>query len=101
MTRLRLVFYLAVLLGPLACKSAETGKRHLESLCDQEQVLEQYLDFYWDDVRSHQPEIWAQAISTCTETCPEAVNCGPVRSVASWYAPAPDPTHPPTSRSPR
>lgn len=71
-----------------ACESHDPTAftRHLEGLCDQQEIREEYLDFYWDDLRSHQPHLWARALDTCTDTCPDAVNCGPVLSVASWYA---------------
>ncbi len=89
MTRFRLVHCIGLLLLT-ACQSADPDalQRHLEGLCDQQQVREEYLDFYWDDLRSHQPELWQEAFSTCTESCPDAVNCGPVLSVASWYEPS-------------
>ncbi len=70
-----------------ACRAADPpeARRHLEQLCSAQQLREQYLDFYWDDLRSHQPELWAEALRTCTEACPSSVNCAPVLSVASWY----------------
>ena len=86
MTR-SLLMVLLLLLASTACDPADPAafERHLEQLCDQPQVREEYLDFYWDDLRAHQPELWAQALATCSDSCPEAVNCGPVLSVASWY----------------
>ncbi len=86
MTR-SLSFLLFLLLGLTACDQVDSPAlgRHLEQLCDQQEVREEYLDFYWDDLRTHQPELWAEALATCTESCPDAVNCGPVLSVASWY----------------
>ena len=70
-----------------ACQGADSDAvlRHVEQLCERQDVREEYLDFYWDDLRSHQPELWAEALATCRRTCPDAVNCGPVLSVASWY----------------
>lgn len=93
---------LLALLALAACRGGDPrdGRRHLESLCDQERMREEYLDFYWDDLRSHAPELWAEALATCTETCPDAVNCGPVLSVAAWYAPVPATIDASTERSP-
>ncbi|MCP3960782.1 MAG: hypothetical protein GY719_23300 [bacterium] len=82
----RFLHYLLVF-ALVACDGTghpEAG-RHLERLCDQEQLREEYLDFYWDDLRTRQPELWVQALATCTARCPAAVNCAAVRSVASWY----------------
>jgi len=86
MSWLRLLGFVA-LLALVGCQRADTdaGLRHLEHLCDVQGMREDYLDFYWDDLRSNQPELWAQALGTCSEICPDAVNCGPVLSVASWY----------------
>ncbi len=95
MNRFRRI-YLIGLLALTACESTDPTavQRHVEHLCDQQEVRAEYLDFYWDDLRSHQPELWADALSTCSETCPDAVNCGPVLSVASWYEHIPVATHP-------
>ncbi len=76
---------LFLLLHPCHEADRDPVGHHLEQLCQQQEVREEYLDFYWDDLRTHQPELWAQALATCTESCPDAVNCGPVLSVASWY----------------
>ncbi len=78
---------LLLVLTTAACRptGTDTGKRHLADLCADLAIREQYLDFYWDDLRSHRPEMWAEALATCTEVCPGAVNCAPVLSVASWY----------------
>jgi len=93
MTRFQPICVVAVLalLALQGCERADTaaGERHLEHLCDAERMREDYLDFYWDDLRSNQPELWAQALGTCRETCPDAVNCAPVLSVAAWYQRAP------------
>ncbi len=86
--RARHFFFLALVVLP-ACESADptAALRHVEHLCEQEEVRVEYLDFYWDDLRTRQPELWDAALDTCTDTCPDAVNCGPVLSVASWYEP--------------
>ncbi len=104
MSRLRVSLLALVLLLITACKTSETaeGLRHLQQLCSAQELRESYLDFYWDDLRSHQPELWAEALRTCTETCPSAVNCAPVLSVDSWYRQAPVASEPSTSpRSPQ
>ena len=97
---LRLAFGLLLLAG---CGDAgpPDAQRHLEQLCNAEQLAERYLDFYWDDLRSHRPELWAEALRRCTEDCPAAVNCGPVLSVDSWYRQAPPADLPTTERSPQ
>ncbi len=103
MSRLRL-FCLALALLLLACGDAEPsdGQRHIHQLCSSQELREPYLDFYRDDVRSHQPELWHEALRKCTENCPDAVNCAPVLSVASWYRPAPVASDPSISpRSPQ
>ena len=91
MTPSRLLYLVLVLPALSACHDAEltTAQRHLEQLCEAQPAREEYLDFYWDHLRSHQPELWDRALATCRETCPRAVNCGPVLSVASWYEKAP------------
>ena len=65
MTRLRCLLLLG-LLALAACQGDDSrdGHRHLESLCDQERMREEYLDFYWDDLRTHAPELWSQALAT-------------------------------------
>ncbi len=85
MSRYRAVCLLFVLASAACRPATDTGSRRLEDLCAEIEIREQYLDFYWDDLRGHRPEIWAEALATCTETCPGAVNCAPVLSVASWY----------------
>ncbi len=99
MTRSRFIPSITLLLL-ITCESTDPAavQRHLEGVCDQQEAREEYLDFYWDDLRSHQPELWAQALDTCTQVCPDAVNCGPVLSVASWYRtppPSPNPERSP------
>ncbi len=85
MRSLLLVLLLALALLTACGEELAEGRRHLQELCTDTALREPYLDFYWDDLRSHQPELWAEALAKCTETCPSAVNCAPVRSVASWY----------------
>jgi hypothetical protein len=89
---------LLALLALAACQAAgpSAGPRHLAQLCDSQRIREEYLDFYWDDLRSHQPELWAEALEKCRRVCPQAVNCAPVLSVASWYQSTPitDPRSP-------
>ncbi len=87
MSRRSVSFLIFGLLFLSACGGEELARagRHLEELCSSSELSELYLDFYWDDLRSHQPELWAEALRQCTEICPSAVNCGPVLSVASWY----------------
>lgn len=70
----------------VACGRADSSddKRFLEELCSSEQMREEYLDFYWDDVRNQEPALWAEALERC-EICPQAINCAPVLSVESWY----------------
>ncbi len=89
MTRLPLACLMILALAACGRADTEAARRHLEHLCDEQEIQEEYLDFYWDDLRTHQPEVWAEALATCAETCPPAVNCAPVLSVASWYQHAP------------
>ena len=102
MTRFRRILCIAPWILT-ACENVDplAVQHHIENLCGQEEVRTEYLDFYWDDLRTNQPEIWTQALGTCNETCPDAVNCGPVLSVASWYQQTPLATRPPNPRSPQ
>ena len=54
MTRRHLV-HLVLLLALAACETPDPseGRRHLEQLCDPQPLREEYLDFYWDDLRTH------------------------------------------------
>ncbi len=102
MTRFRPFLFVALVILP-ACENTdpEAVLRHVERLCEQEEVRVEYLDFYWDDLRTHHSELWDQALRICAGTCPDAVNCGPVLSVASWYDQTPvatEPINPESSR---
>ena len=81
---------LALCLALLAACQAHPPEaaRHLEQICADQPAREEYLDFYWDNVRSHHPDLWAEALARCRLSCPQAVNCAPVLSVASWHEPA-------------
>ena len=77
---------LILLLALLTTGCAKETSQPLAGLCGEEKAAGAYLDFYWDDVRTHQPELWSRALTQCFEQCPEAVSCAPVRSVATWYS---------------
>ena len=86
MSRPRFAAWGFVLLALTACDAEErAAEGHLEQLCSPDPVRAEYLDFYFDDLRTHEPELWSEALETCTRACPAALGCAPVRSVAAWY----------------
>lgn len=86
MSRPRFVPWVLLLLALAACGDEGPAEgAHLEQLCSPDPPRAEYLDFYFDDLRTHQPELWSEALEICTEACPAALRCAPVRSVASWY----------------
>ncbi len=44
----------------------------------------EYLEFYFDTLRSNQRELWNEVLARCAQ-CPGAEGCAPVASVAGWY----------------
>ncbi len=82
------VAVLVLALGVCGC--TEDGSEAQLALGDLCAGIEgEYLDFYFDDLRARQPDLWSRALATC-KTCPASDGCAPVRSVASWYGEWPD-----------
>ena len=57
----------------------------VEALCSDSQETIDYADFYWDNLRTTDPELFRRALSICSRQCPRSDACAPVLSVALWY----------------
>ena len=80
----RLALGLCLALAVCGCGDGDReGYAALGDLCAG--IEGEYLDFYFDDLRSRQPDLWSRVLTTCLETCPASDSCAPVRSVALWY----------------
>lgn len=89
MRRLTLCLCLATALAFTSCRgNGHKAARTLGDPCAG--THGEYLDFYFDDLRSHQPNLWSRVLSTCVATCPASEGCAPVRSVARWYGEWPE-----------
>ena len=59
----------------------------VEALCTDSHDTIDYADFYWDHLRTTDPDLFRRALSICSRQCPGSEPCAPVLSVARWYEP--------------
>ena len=70
----------------LACQTdPPPSSSPVEALCSDSAKTLDYADFYWDNLRTTNLELFNRALSICSRQCPQSDACAPVLSVALWY----------------
>ena len=70
----------------LGCQVPFAPSSALELLCSPDAEPPAYGDFYWDELRRRDPMAFERAREICSQRCPQSASCGPVLTVAGWYA---------------